>query len=274
VPLQHLQQVSKNNPIGIFDSGIGGLTVANAIASKLPLEDFIYFGDTAHLPYGDKSSDAICYYSLRITRFLIEKGCKMIVIACNSASATAAKVLHEFYGKEIPIINVIDPLVNYVVDHKYQKIGVIATKVTTQSNIYPSKIHALNPDIDVRPLATPLLVPMIEEGFISNNISKSILENYLSNEMFSDIEALVLACTHFPLLKPAIKAYFNEKIDILDSTDVVLTEIENTLEKYGLKSEHRAQPHQFYVSDFTESFEKTTKIFYKEEIHLEHAAIW
>ena len=172
--------MSSSLPIGIFDSGIGGLTVANAIRKILPNEQLIYFGDTAHMPYGDKSPEAVKFYSLKIAKFLLDKKCKMIVIACNTASAHAFHELVHFLGERIPIINVIDPVVDLMVQKgNAQKIGVIGTKSTIRSDIYAKKFKAANPDIQVSSLATPLLAPMIEEGFFNNNISKTVINSYL-----------------------------------------------------------------------------------------------
>src|SRR4051812_13453440 len=151
-----------NDPIGIFDSGIGGLTVANAIQKVLPNESLIYFGDTAHLPYGDKSPDSIKYYAIRITQFLLERKAKMIVIACNTASSVAYDTVKDFVGGKVPVINVIDPVVSIVLDRdNINKIGVIGTKGTIKSDIYAKKIKAKSKKVEVSSLATPLLAPMI-----------------------------------------------------------------------------------------------------------------
>src|SRR5580704_8597612 len=162
-------------PIGIFDSGIGGLTVAHAIQKLLPHESLVYFGDTAHLPYGDKSEAAIQAYSIKIADVLLSKGCKVIVIACNSASSAAYELLKEYVRKEARVINVIDPMTEYVVrEFEGKKVGLIGTKRTIQSGIYSKKIKEANKRITLRPVATPLLAPMIEEGYFNNKISHEI----------------------------------------------------------------------------------------------------
>lgn len=158
-------------PIGIFDSGIGGLTIARAIAERLPEEEIIYFGDTAHMPYGDKSADAIRYYCLRIARFLLEKGCKMIVIACNSASSAAYPVLLDFFRGETLFVNVVDPLVEKTVAADFKKVGIIATKATINSRVYRAQTFGKKANPANLPLATPLLAPMIEEGFFHDKLS-------------------------------------------------------------------------------------------------------
>ncbi|MBK6619588.1 MAG: glutamate racemase [Saprospirales bacterium] len=267
--------VSSKNPIGIFDSGVGGLTVANAIVRSLPNEEIIYFGDTAHLPYGDKSADAIRYFSLRISKFLLEQDCKMIVVACNSASSAAYHVLVDFFKGQALFVNVVDPLVEKVAGKRYRKVGVIATKATVQSGMYERQLRALQPDLEIASLATPLLAPMIEEGYVHNEISHAVLQSYLSHPSLQGIDALLLACTHYPLIRPDIEAFFEGKVEIFDSTDVVVSAVRQRLGSKNLLNEQKPQrPHRFYVSDYTSSFESTTRLFYKEEIALEHCPIW
>ena len=261
-------------PIGIFDSGVGGLTVANAIHHFLPDERLIYFGDTVHLPYGDKSADAIRYYSLRISKFLLEQDCKMIIIACNSASSAAYDMLLDFFEGKALFVNVVDPLVNAVISNGYENVGVIATKATIHSSIYRNKIKSLNQKIKVNQLATPLLAPMIEEGFYSGSISKSVIENYLSHHELQDIDALLLACTHYPLIKDEINEYYGGKVAILDSTDVVKEEVKRLLAAEDLLCDQRSGPDHFFVSDYTLSFEETARSFYGEDIPLEAIQIW
>ncbi len=263
-----------SRPIGIFDSGIGGLTVAKAIASALPNESIVYFGDTAHLPYGDKSPDAIRYYSLKIVKFLLERDCKLIVIACNSAATAAHSVLMEFFSGQVPFVDVVNPLVDAVAKSSVRRVGIIATKATILSGVYQQKIAAINPNIEVRALATPLLVPMIEEGFVSGRISDAIIQNYLSDPTLAGIEAILLACTHYPLIKGRIQDFLGKKVAVLDSTDVVVDKVRQLLSDTGTVAIRKERSHQFFVSDYTDSFEQTTRLFYKEEIHLEHIPIW
>ena len=267
-------QTSRNSPIGIFDSGIGGLTVANAIQKVLPDERLIYFGDTAHLPYGDKSADAIRFYSLKISKFLLEQGCKMIVIACNSASSAAYNTLLDFFEGKALFVNVVDPLVTAVTSGDYSKIGVIATKATIRSNVYRDKIKHKLQGAKIHSLATPLLAPMIEEGFYSGKISASVIETYLGREEFAEIDALLLACTHYPLIKKEIETFYNGGVDVLDSTDVVANNVKSLLEQSNLLANERNGENEFFVSDFTTSFEDTAKVFYGKEIELKISNIW
>jgi glutamate racemase len=264
-----------NRPIGIFDSGIGGLTVANAINELLPNEQLLYFGDTAHFPYGDKSPEAIKYYSIRIGQFLVNQNCKAIVIACNTASSFGYDELNNFIQEKVPVINVIDPTVELIASHKeFKKVGVIATKGTIKSNVYAKKIKEARPDLLVESLATPLLAPMIEEGFFNNNISKTIINSYLSKTKLKKIDALVLACTHYPLIKKEINDFYKGEVSILDSGEIVAAYLKKVLAKKKLLAEKLPGKHHFYVSDFTPSFEQSTKIFFKEKIHLELKNIW
>ena len=262
--------------IGIFDSGIGGLTVANAISKSLPNEKLVYFGDTAHLPYGEKSADAIRYYSLAIGKFLLEKNCKAIVIACNSASSAAYHTLRQFFEDKAIFINVVDPLVDYVArDHDFRKVGIIATKATVESGMYQRKIKESRPEWEVASMATPLLVPMIEEGYLTDDISDVIIRNYLENDELKGIDALLLACTHYPLIRRHIQEILGSDVQVFDSIDAVTSELKSVLEDKGLLRTDKSDPeHHFYVSDLTPSFEQTTRIFYPEKIHLEHCPIW
>jgi len=274
MPEPEIQRASQ--PIGVFDSGIGGLTVARAIKEKLPHEKLIYFGDTAHLPYGDKSPDSIKYYSIRIAQFMLDHKCKMIVIACNTASALAYEAVKDFVGKRALVVNVIDPVVQKIAKDKSLKtIGVIATKGTIKSGIHASKIKKANSKQDVHGLATPLLVPMIEEGFFNNNISRSIIRDYLSRPKIKNIDALILGCTHFPLIRPEIEEFYNHKIPLIDAADEVAKQVINLLNKNHLLNASKKKPiHQFYVSDYTDAFEKSTRFFFSEAIRLHEARIW
>ena len=267
-------QLDRKQPIGVFDSGIGGLTVAKAIATLLPEEELVYFGDTAHMPYGDKSPDSIRYYCLQIAKFLLEQNCKMIVIACNTASSVGYRVLLDFFKKSSLFVNVVDPLVDATVLRGFSKVGVIATKATVNSRVYELKLSEKQPDLEVASLATPLLAPMIESGYFHDNISRAIINDYLSQPILQNIEALLLACTHYPLIHKDIDEFYQHKVHILDSTDVTAAAVQKKLADHNLLNDKRRNPHRFYVSDYTQSFEETTRIFYQEEIHLEHCAIW
>jgi len=262
-------------PIGIFDSGIGGLTVANQISKILPNEDLIYFGDTAHLPYGDKSTAAIQAYSVKICNFLLSQNVKAILIACNSASAAAFELVKEYVGSKALVFNVIDPVVDYVSEQLPEKIiGLIGTKQTIYSNIFKKKIEEKDNSIQLKSLATPLLAPMIEEGFFNNKISNEVIEEYLGNEILQGIEALILGCTHYPLIANQINNYYKEKVEVIDSSRIVVLYVQKSLENAGLLNKLHKTENKFYVSDFTPSFENATQIFFKDKVNLEHYPLW
>ena len=269
-------KVEKHQAIGVFDSGIGGLTVANAISKLMPNEQLIYFGDTAHMPYGDKSNELIRGYADKITDFLLhQKHCKAVVIACNTASAAAYELLRDKHKGIVPVINVIDPMIEAVIaDNDIHKTGVIATKTTIASGVYQEKFQRRKPELKISAVATPLLASMIEEGYYNNQISRAVLEDYLSHPELQHIDALVLACTHYPLIKNEIEAYYHHRVKIFDSAQVVAAKLKWVLEKENLASHAKTDSDIFYVSDFTNSFETTTKIFYGHEINLELCNIW
>ena len=223
-----------------------------------------------------KSEAAIQAYSIKIADILVKKGCKVIVIACNSASSAAYELLTEYVRKDIQIINVIDPMVQLVVEQfPGKQVGLIGTKRTVQSDVYSRKIKEGNKAIAVHSLATPLLAPMIEEGFVNNQISHEIIAQYLSDETLKNIEALILACTHYPLIKNEIKSVFGENVSILDSSEVIAKALKGHLEDQRLlKMEKTAPRHQFLVSDYTESFEAAARMFFHESVHLERHALW
>lgn len=265
-----------NSPIGIFDSGIGGLTVAQAIVELLPNEDIIYFGDTAHLPYGDKSPDSIRYYALKICKYFIDSGCKAIVIACNSAASVAAYDILDFYGDDLLIINVVDPLVQEVAKSDFQKVGVIATTATTDSGVYPEQLKKYRPELEVESMATPLLVPMIEENIVHNEVSRIILKNYLEATPLMDIDALLLACTHYPLIKTEIADLLPKSVSILDSSKTTAEYLRKELQHRKLLNDNMNTPRSnlFKVSQFHPTFEKITALFFGNKVHLEEVDIW
>lgn len=269
-----MKTLSAQQPIGIFDSGIGGLTVAREIQKQLPQERIIYFGDTAHVPYGDKSKASIINYSERITRFLLEENCKAIIIACNTASAMAYSKIKKQYGKEAHIFNVIDPVCQYVSQKEVENVGVIGTKATISSRIYARKIKRLNQHMIVNQAATPLLAPMIEEGFFNNNISKTIIHSYLSKNNLKGIEAIILGCTHYPLIKKEVDHFYKKKTEVIDSAQIVVNHINKTLTAKKLLNTSGKPKHQFIVSDYTASFSESTEIFFGSKIKLKEVRLW
>ena len=266
--------LSPEQPIGIFDSGVGGLTVAKEIKRLLPNENLIYFGDTKHLPYGEKSKEAITGYSKEITQFLLDKNCKAIVIACNTATANALSEVMELVNKQVPVIDVINPVAEKVSYEIHNNIGVIATKATVNSGLYKKSIRKHNKFIKVDELATPLLVPAIEEGFKNHPITHAIIYNYLSNSKLKNIETLILGCTHYPLLIDEIKQYYGNRVRVIDSPNIVANQLKMILDQHHLLNSNNPKPeYKFYLSDITKNFEKISKKFFGKSIELEHKVL-
>ncbi|UXX79551.1 glutamate racemase [Reichenbachiella carrageenanivorans] len=267
--------MDKNAPIGIFDSGVGGLTVAQAVKRLLPGEDMVYFGDSAHLPYGDKSAATIQAYSIKITDILLARGCKVILIACNSASAAAFDLIKAYVGSKAHVINVIDPVVEHLkTSETHRKVGLIGTLQTVNSKVFESKIQSQGIDVEFHALATPLLVPMIEEGFINNSVSHEIIANYLSDPKLAAIDALILGCTHYPIIKEDIKEFYKSKVELVDSANIVAQSLKQQLKALNLLSDKTKGNDQFLVSDYTPAFEKAARLFFNKEIHLEKYPLW
>ncbi len=266
-------------PIGIFDSGIGGLTFANALQQLLPQESFIYFGDTAHLPYGEKSTAAIQAYTIKTIDVLLKYRCKAIVIACYSASTAAYELATEYTASRAKVISMIEPVVDYLATHyAHKNVGLIGTKQTVSKGILANKVHQVQRDIVVKSLATPLLVTMIEEGFFNNSISHSIIEQYLQQPILQEIDALVLGCTHFPLIKQEIDLFYQQhsrSVTTIDASMIVAEYLKDYLEQHHLLTLSTEKPlRKFLVSDYTQSFEASTTIFFGEQVQLEQYRLW
>lgn len=244
-----------------------------AMRGLAPLEDFIYFGDTAHLPYGEKSNEAIRSYSLRIVDFLLEKNSKAIVIACNTASAVATDVITAHVGPEIPVINVIDPAIA-VVPENTTHVGVIGTRATVSSEIYQKKLRERLADTRITAMATPLLVPIIEEGLEQSSIARSAARHYLEMPEMQGIDVLIPGCTHYPLLTSLFQSILGN-VRILNTPEIVAEAVQKTLESRGIAtSETSKGTAQFYVSDYTPTFERIARNFFGEGITLKERDIW
>jgi len=266
--------MNKTNAIGIFDSGIGGLTVGHQITKLMPNERILYYGDTKHLPYGDKSPDSIVHFSKKISSFLLRQKCKMIVIACNTASAIAFNTVRNISKDKAIAVNVIDPVVDYTCKSKTKTVGIIGTKNTIQSKVYATKIHSNQPQIITKSLATPLLVPMIEEGFYKNKISNTIISNYLEREELKGIDHLILGCTHYPLIEDEIKQYYDRNVKIINSAKIVSKYIRKKLTEANLLNDQIInQKQEFHVSDYTESFEQSAQYFFGKRINLKETRL-
>jgi glutamate racemase len=236
-------------PVGVFDSGIGGLTVAHEVIRQLPHESIVYFGDTARVPYGPKSPDTVRRYSREIAAFLRDQGVKSIVIACNTATAHALAVLRE--EMDMPVIGVVEPGARAAVAATRQgHIGVIGTTGTIKSGAYERAIRALDPDVLVTPRACPLLVPLVEEGWTDHEATRSIAREYLQPMLDANVDTLVLGCTHYPLLKRLFREVLGPDVRLIDSAEETAAETARTLEAEGIAADANADPtYRFIASD-------------------------
>jgi glutamate racemase len=240
-------------PIGVFDSGLGGLTVAHAIMRQLPAESLIYFGDTARVPYGPKSPETVRRYSREISAFLIEQGVKAIVVACNTATAHALPVLRE--ELDVPIIGVVEPGARAAVRAtRTGHIGVIGTAGTIRSQAYVRAIHAENPDVRVTALACPLFVPLVEEGWTNHEAAHLIAEEYLAPFVKDAIDTLVLGCTHYPLLKPLIGEIIGRSVRLIDSAEETAADTRRMLAENDLTAAEGEGEYRFIASDDPQQF--------------------
>ena len=263
-----------NKPIGVFDSGIGGLTVLKEVFRKLPDESTVYLGDTARVPYGIRSAETVTRYSFENTGFLVSMGIKVLVVACNTVSAVS---LEEIKGKlSMPVIGVIEPGARAAVRATRNKnVGVIGTEATVNSGAYARIIRAIDASIRVFSLPCPLFVPLAEEGLTDDAIATMVAERYLKNLKEKGIDTLVLGCTHYPLLKDVIGKVMGEGITLIDSATETVSEIKETLVRNDIKGSPSRQPlRKFYVTDAPEKFLKVGERFLGEKIaHIEKISV-
>ena len=250
--------IDSNAPIGVFDSGIGGLTVAREIMRNLPSEKIVYFGDTARLPYGSKSKDTIIRYSRQIVRFLQSREVKAIVVACNTASALALDTLEKEI--DIPIIGVVKPGARVAAQATESKrVGVIATEATIRSGLYTKLIQEIDPEISVIGKPCPLFVPLVEEGWRKDPITEMIARRYLEVLQEQDIDTLILGCTHYPLLRKLIGDIMGDKVRLVNpayETSMVLKKLLEDQHMENLGGTKEEFPYRFYVSDAAEKFKE------------------
>jgi glutamate racemase len=259
--------MSDSRPIGIFDSGIGGLTVLREVSELLPDENIIYLGDTARVPYGIRSPETVVRYSFECTRFLLEQDIKLLVVACNTVSAISLK---EICSKvAIPVIGVIEPGARAAVRAtKNRKIGIIGTEATIRSSAYSKAINGIARDVEVYGLACPLFVPLVEEGWTEGAIARMIVERYLANIRDKDADTLVLGCTHYPLLKNMIQEVMGD-VRLIDSAVETASAVEQLLaETQKFAADGREKVKKFFVTDSTEKFISVGERFLKTKIEV------
>lgn len=257
----------KDLPLGIFDSGIGGLTVARAVFNKMPYEKILYFGDTGHLPYGNKSKKTIITLSDNIVEFLLSHNVKFIIVACNTASSLALDFLKKNYS--IPIIGVIEPGAEAACKITgNNKVGVIGTYATVSSMAYDKAIHSINPEIKVYSKACPLFVSLVEEGWLKNDVTYKIARTYLQPLKKQGIDTLILGCTHYPLLKEVIRRVMGNDVHLVDSASEVAIKAQKMLNDLQIIKDTKKIPsHKFFVSDLLVQFKKMSRLFLNKEIY-------
>lgn len=252
---------SPTSPVGIFDSGIGGLTVVAEIMKQLPHEEIVYFGDTARLPYGPKSKQTVTRFAIQNTEFLLHNGVKMVVVACNTASSVAVGELRARY--DVPVVGVIEPGALAAVSSTLTgKIGVIGTEGTIASHAYEREIRMLDPDLTIFEKSCPLFVPLAEEGWTGGEVALVIAHKYLAPLRDAGVDVVVLGCTHYPILKATIGKVFGPTVKLIDSAEETAREVSGRLSGLGLARGEGPEPvHRFYVTDFPHRFREQAELF-------------
>jgi glutamate racemase len=255
-----------NKAIGVFDSGIGGLTVYKALKEILPGEKVVYLGDTARLPYGSKSAETIIHFSEDNARFLLTKDIKIIVVACNSASSHAIRHLQDTFSK-LPVLGVIEPGAEAAVESTRDTIGVIGTSATIMSGAYERAILERKPDAHIIAKDCPLFVPLVEEGWAKHPVTQLVTEEYLLPLKEQGIHSLVLGCTHYPVLKKIFAHVLGENIQLIDSAETIAQKVFTVLKTLGwLSRVDNGREDEFYVTDFPDRFKKVGEIFLERKI--------
>lgn len=261
-----------SRPIGVFDSGVGGLTVVKELNRLLPNEKIIYFGDTARVPYGNKSKETIIHYSLQVGYFLMKKKIKMLVVACNTASSVSIPTLRRHF--HIPVIGVIEPGAKSAIeDTKSSNIGVVGTLGTVKSNSYKKALKKIKPSVKVYQNACPLFVQLAEEGWNRNKIARLISDEYLKPFKGKNIDTLILGCTHYPILKDVIQQSAGKKVQLIDSGKETAKEVLRILEKKKMLNKYKMSERNhsvFYVSDFPHKFKEVSQRFLSKELKHVH----
>ncbi len=266
--------LSPENPIGVFDSGVGGLTVVRALMERLPFEDIIYFGDTARVPYGVKSVETIGHYTTQIAQFLLERKVKLLIIACNTMAAVSAQVVRDL--SPVPVLDVIEAgaIAALQATHS-RRIGVIGTPTTINSNAYGRAIHALQPEARIVSQACALFVPLVEEGWLDHPVTRLTAQEYLRPVLTEQVDSLVLGCTHYPLLKPLLQEVAGPRVALVDSAEAMAERTAELLGERGLHTPSRdASDYHFYVTDVPLRFQTIGERFLGRSLNNVHVVKW
>jgi glutamate racemase len=256
----------------MFDSGVGGLTVLKAFRNAFPQADIQYVGDTLHMPYGDKSPDNIRDFSRHIARYLRSSGAELIVIACNSASSWAYEAVCEEAGN-IPVLDVVRPVVHHLAKQpNLSQVGLVGTRATVQSGIYPRLLKALAPNIHIDALATPLLAPLVEEGIQLHELNRLLVSHYLQQLPLDSMQALVLACTHYPLMEKKIQSFLPENVKLVTQGDIVAKSLATYLQNHPEMDQKCSKNGQllFFTTDNPTRFEEQVSLFFGQKIAANH----
>lgn len=268
--------INAGNPIGVFDSGVGGLTVVRALMDRLPFENIIYFGDTARVPYGVKSVETIAHYTRQIAEFLLARQVKLLVIACNTMAAVAAQTVRDL--APVPVLEVIEAGARSTINRTRTKpatIGVIATPSTINSNAYPRAIHLLDPTARIFCQPCALLVPLVEEGWLDHPVTRMTVTEYLTPVLAHNVDTLVLGCTHYPLLKPLFQHVAGPDVGLVDSAEAMAEEVAQLLATRNLNNSSGAVPtHHFHVTDVPLRFQTIGERFLGRSLANVHVERW
>ncbi len=268
------QRLDPTSPIGVFDSGIGGLTVVRALMERLPFEGIVYFGDTARVPYGVKSVETIAHYTTQIAQFLLERRVKLLVIACNTMAAVAAQTVRDL--SDAPVLDVIEAgALAALAGSRTRRIGVIGTPTTINSNAYARAIHEIEPQARIHSQACALFVPLVEEGWLDHPVTRLTAQEYLRPLLAEHIDTLVLGCTHYPLLKPLLQEVAGPEVDLVDSAEAMAERAATLLTELGLHNPSREPPaYHYHVTDVPLRFQTIGERFLGRSLANVHVVKW
>jgi len=266
--------VSSDLPIGVFDSGVGGLTVVRALMERMPNEDILYFGDTARVPYGVKSVETISHYATQITEFLLERKVKMLIVACNTMAAVASQVIHDL--SPVPVLDVIQAGTLGAVNTTLNKqVGVIGTLTTINSQAYVHTIQQADADIRIHSQACPLFVPLVEEGWLDHQVTRITAVEYLQPLLEQGIDSLVLGCTHYPLLSPLLQEVVGDKVQLVDSAITMAEQVERLFAETGMANTRSTSgEHHYFVTDVPQRFQAVGGRFLGRPLCNVHVVNW